>query len=45
MFLLLTVNGRHQLQALTFMLHREQGWAWDGSKADIWEFCEDGTES
>ncbi|KAM0461239.1 hypothetical protein ACHAPV_004557 [Trichoderma viride] len=28
----------HQLQALTFMLQREQGWAWDGSRPDIWEF-------
>ncbi|KAM0483624.1 hypothetical protein ACHAPX_002116 [Trichoderma viride] len=27
----------HQLQALTFMLQREQGWAWDGSRADLWE--------
>lgn len=36
---------RHQLQALTFMLQREQGWAWDGSRADIWEFCEDETDS
>jgi SWI/SNF-related matrix-associated actin-dependent regulator of chromatin subfamily A3 len=37
-------NFRHQLQALTFMLQREQGWAWDGSRADIWELCEDGTD-
>ncbi|KAL7824115.1 SNF2 family N-terminal domain-containing protein [Trichoderma gracile] len=30
----------HQLQALTFMLQREQGWAWDGSRPDLWEkFC------
>lgn len=35
---------RHQLQALTFMLGREQGWAWDGSRVDIWEFCEDGPD-
>ncbi|UKZ46479.1 hypothetical protein TrVGV298_000683 [Trichoderma virens] len=35
----------HQLQALTFMLQREQGWAWDGSRADIWEFFAESTGS
>ncbi|KAI8195213.1 alpha-1 6-mannosyltransferase subunit [Colletotrichum sp. SAR 10_65] len=28
---------RHQKQALTFMLRREQGWAFDGTRPDIWE--------
>ncbi|TDZ16658.1 DNA repair protein RAD5A [Colletotrichum orbiculare MAFF 240422] len=28
---------RHQKQALTFMLRREQGWAFDGTKPDVWE--------
>ncbi|KAL6830835.1 SNF2 family N-terminal domain-containing protein [Trichoderma sp. SZMC 28015] len=36
---------RHQLQALTFMLQREQGWAWDGSRADLWEFFSESTGS
>ncbi|KDN69905.1 putative WD domain-containing protein [Colletotrichum sublineola] len=27
---------RHQKQALTFMLRREQGWAFDGTRPDIW---------
>ena len=27
---------RHQRQALTFMLRREQGWALEGPHADIW---------
>ncbi|KAL7814678.1 SNF2 family N-terminal domain-containing protein [Trichoderma aethiopicum] len=35
----------HQLQALTFMLQREQGWAWDGSRPDLWEFCPESTGS
>lgn len=35
----------HQLQALTFMLQREQGWAWDGSRADIWELYSETTGS
>ncbi|KAL7942167.1 SNF2 family N-terminal domain-containing protein [Trichoderma barbatum] len=35
----------HQLQALTFMLQREQGWAWDGSRADLWEFFSESTGS
>ncbi|UKZ62119.1 uncharacterized protein TrAtP1_003379 [Trichoderma atroviride] len=35
----------HQLQALTFMLQREQGWAWDGSRADIWELYPETTGS
>jgi hypothetical protein len=28
---------RHQKQALTFMLRRERGWAFDGKETDIWE--------
>jgi hypothetical protein len=28
---------RHQRQALTFMLRREAGWAFDGSTPDMWE--------
>jgi hypothetical protein len=28
---------RHQKQALSFMLQREQGWALDGKRPDIWE--------
>ncbi|PMD50139.1 uncharacterized protein K444DRAFT_546687 [Hyaloscypha bicolor E] len=28
---------RHQKQALTFMLQREQGWAFNGQTPDIWE--------
>ncbi|KAK2038227.1 hypothetical protein LZ31DRAFT_130780 [Colletotrichum somersetense] len=28
---------RHQKQALTFMLRREQGWEFDGTRPDIWE--------
>ncbi|ROW16619.1 hypothetical protein VPNG_01634 [Cytospora leucostoma] len=28
---------RHQRQALTFMIRREQGWAFDEKDADIWE--------
>ncbi|KAK0658015.1 SNF2 family N-terminal domain-containing protein [Cercophora newfieldiana] len=33
---------RHQKQALTFMQQREQGWAFDGSRPDIWEAVESG---
>ncbi|KAL7936951.1 SNF2 family N-terminal domain-containing protein [Trichoderma chlorosporum] len=36
---------RHQLQALTFMLQREQGWAWDGSRTDLWECLFENTGS
>ncbi|KAK4163801.1 SNF2 family N-terminal domain-containing protein, partial [Cladorrhinum sp. PSN259] len=32
-----TKLARHQKQALTFMLERENGWAWDGSRPDIWK--------
>ncbi|KAK3989051.1 SNF2 family N-terminal domain-containing protein [Cladorrhinum sp. PSN332] len=32
-----TSLAKHQKQALTFMLTRERGWAWDGSRPDIWE--------
>lgn len=28
---------RHQKQALTFMLQKEQGWALDGTRPDLWE--------
>ncbi|UNI24016.1 hypothetical protein JDV02_009796 [Purpureocillium takamizusanense] len=35
---------KHQKQALTFMLCREQGWAFDGSRPDIWEGVESGRE-
>lgn len=35
---------RHQKQALTFMLRREQGWAFDGARPDIWEAVESGQE-
>ncbi|GAB1316916.1 alpha-1,6-mannosyltransferase [Madurella fahalii] len=37
-----TVLAKHQKQALTFMLDRECGWAWDGSRPDIWEAQEIG---
>ncbi|KAH0498289.1 hypothetical protein TgHK011_005546 [Trichoderma gracile] len=40
-----SVMKSHQLQALTFMLQREQGWAWDGSRPDLWEFCSESTGS
>ncbi|KAL7958743.1 SNF2 family N-terminal domain-containing protein [Trichoderma compactum] len=40
-----SVMKRHQLQALTFMLQREQGWAWDGRRADLWEFFSESTGS
>ncbi|KAK3345803.1 SNF2 family N-terminal domain-containing protein [Lasiosphaeria hispida] len=33
---------RHQKQALTFMQQREQGWAFDGARPDIWEAVETG---
>ncbi|KAK4164613.1 SNF2 family N-terminal domain-containing protein [Cladorrhinum sp. PSN259] len=32
-----TPLAKHQKQALTFMLGRENGWSWDGSRPDIWE--------
>ncbi|KAK0724038.1 SNF2 family N-terminal domain-containing protein [Lasiosphaeris hirsuta] len=32
----------HQKQALTFMRQREQGWAFDGARPDIWEAVENG---
>ncbi|KAM5354529.1 hypothetical protein ACJ41O_001176 [Fusarium nematophilum] len=32
-----TQLARHQKQALTFMLQREDGWAWDGCRPDLWE--------
>ncbi|KAF4984797.1 hypothetical protein FZEAL_88 [Fusarium zealandicum] len=32
-----TKLAKHQKQALTFMLQREDGWAWDGSRPDVWE--------
>jgi hypothetical protein len=32
-----TKLARHQKQALTFMLERENGWACDGSRPDIWK--------
>ncbi|TPX07805.1 uncharacterized protein E0L32_010492 [Thyridium curvatum] len=35
-----TQLARHQLQALTFMLRREQGWAFEGGSPDIWEVIE-----
>ncbi|KAK7575420.1 hypothetical protein V3481_017380 [Fusarium oxysporum f. sp. vasinfectum] len=35
----------HQKQALTFLLQRECGWAWDGCRADIWEARDNGHES
>ncbi|KAH7360363.1 SNF2 family N-terminal domain-containing protein [Rhexocercosporidium sp. MPI-PUGE-AT-0058] len=34
---ILTALERHQKQALTFMLHREEGWALNGLTPDIWE--------
>ncbi|KAI0600378.1 SNF2 family N-terminal domain-containing protein [Biscogniauxia sp. FL1348] len=39
-----TVLAKHQRQAMTFMLQREHGWAWDGSRPDIWEAGENGQE-
>jgi hypothetical protein len=30
------MRSSHQKQALTFMLRREQGWAYDMSEEDIW---------
>ncbi|KAF4947614.1 hypothetical protein FGADI_10295 [Fusarium gaditjirri] len=35
----------HQKQALTFLLQRECGWAWDGCRTDIWEVRDNGHES
>ncbi|KAF5536493.1 alpha-1,6-mannosyltransferase subunit [Fusarium napiforme] len=35
----------HQKQALTFLLQRECGWAWDGCRPDIWEVKDNGHES
>ena len=35
--LIRTEMHRHQKQALTFMLRRERGWAFDGKETDIWE--------
>ncbi|EWG53328.1 hypothetical protein FVEG_11784 [Fusarium verticillioides 7600] len=35
----------HQKQALTFLLQREYGWAWDGCRTDIWEVRDNGHES
>ncbi|KAK1253636.1 hypothetical protein MKX07_001713 [Trichoderma sp. CBMAI-0711] len=40
-----SVMKSHQLQALTFMLQREQGWAWEGGRPDLWEFCLESTGS
>ncbi|KAM7211076.1 SNF2 family N-terminal domain containing protein [Rhypophila decipiens] len=37
-----TLLERHQKQALTFMLRREQGWDYSGTRPDIWEVIEDG---
>ncbi|KAK5653426.1 hypothetical protein OQA88_8911 [Cercophora sp. LCS_1] len=37
---IMTSLARHQKQGLTFMLRREQGWAFDGSRPDIWEAVE-----
>ncbi|KAK1479162.1 WD domain-containing protein [Colletotrichum tamarilloi] len=34
---IVTTLKRHQKQALTFMLRREQGWVFDGTRPDIWE--------
>ncbi|KAF5549124.1 global transactivator [Fusarium mexicanum] len=34
----------HQKQALTFLLQREHGWAWDGCRTDIWEARDTGHE-
>jgi len=31
---------RHQKQALSFMLRREQGWAFDAENPDLWDFVE-----
>ncbi|KAH6880475.1 SNF2 family N-terminal domain-containing protein [Thelonectria olida] len=39
-----TTLEKHQRQALTFMLQRENGWAWDGGRADIWEVRDTGHE-
>ncbi|KAI1501806.1 SNF2 family N-terminal domain-containing protein [Biscogniauxia marginata] len=39
-----TTLAKHQKQAVTFMLQREHGWAWDGSRPDIWEAGENGQE-
>lgn len=38
--LILSALHRHQKQALTFMLRREQGWSFDGKHPDIWEASE-----
>ncbi|RFU28304.1 hypothetical protein B7463_g8046, partial [Scytalidium lignicola] len=35
-----TTQPQHQKQALTFMLQRECGWAWDGSRPDVWDVSE-----
>jgi len=34
---LVLTSGRHQKQALTFMLTRERGWTLDGTRPDLWE--------
>ena len=40
-FHILTIDcSRHQKQALTFMLRREQGWAFHDNQLDIWEAIE-----
>lgn len=32
--------GRHQKQALTFMLRREQGWGFYNREPDVWEIID-----
>lgn len=32
---------RHQKQALTFMLRREQGWAFYEQEPDVWEIIDE----
>ncbi|KAI5465359.1 SNF2 family N-terminal domain-containing protein [Mariannaea sp. PMI_226] len=39
-----TLKPRHQRQALTFLLQRENGWAWDVCGSDIWEVRDTGHE-
>ena len=33
-------SSRHQKQALSFMLRREKGWAFEAKGADIWEILD-----
>ncbi|KAE8445744.1 hypothetical protein EG329_012923 [Mollisiaceae sp. DMI_Dod_QoI] len=38
-----TALKKHQKQALTFMLHREEGWGFNNGQPDIWEKVDTGS--